>query len=83
MKRLFKKRLFINYKQHLKCYVNCLNLQVEKFLGLPLGTLRGTRVGRAEVTFKVVPNDKNYNATDVANSIGIIIYTPYLYEYEF
>lgn len=46
--------------------------KVEKFLGLPLGTLRGTRVGRAEVTFKVVPNDKNYNATDVANSIDNI-----------
>jgi len=53
---------------------------------LPLGTLRDIRVGRAEVTFKVVQNDKNYNATDVVNSIGIIIYiliVVILYKYKF
>ncbi|XP_011688664.1 PREDICTED: uncharacterized protein LOC105450504 [Wasmannia auropunctata] len=46
--------------------------KVEELLGLPLGTLRDTRVGRAEVTFKVVENDKNYTATDVVNSIDKI-----------
>ncbi|XP_018395926.1 PREDICTED: uncharacterized protein LOC108774340 isoform X2 [Cyphomyrmex costatus] len=46
--------------------------KVEELLGLPLGTLRDIRVGRAEVTFKVIQNDKNYNATDVVNSIDKI-----------
>ncbi|TGZ55071.1 receptor-type tyrosine-protein phosphatase-like N [Temnothorax longispinosus] len=46
--------------------------KVEELLGLPTGTLKDIRVGRAEVTFKVVQNDKNYNATDVANSIDNI-----------
>ncbi|XP_032683793.1 receptor-type tyrosine-protein phosphatase N2 isoform X2 [Odontomachus brunneus] len=46
--------------------------KVEELLELPPGTLRDIRVGRAEVTFKVVQNDKNYNATDVVNNIGNI-----------
>ncbi|XP_029663204.1 uncharacterized protein LOC115235499 isoform X2 [Formica exsecta] len=46
--------------------------KVEELLGLPSGTLKDTRVGRAEVTFKVIQNDKNYNATDVANNIDNI-----------
>ncbi|CAL1676925.1 unnamed protein product [Lasius platythorax] len=45
--------------------------KIEELLGLPYRTLRDIRVGRAEVTFKV-PNDKNYNATDVANNIDNI-----------
>lgn len=47
-----------------------LNFQIEEFLGLPPGTLRNIRVGRAEVTFKVVQNNKNLNATDIVSSIG-------------
>jgi len=43
---------------------------VEELLKLPSGTLRDIRVGHAEVTFKVVPNDKNYNAIDIVKSIG-------------
>ncbi|XP_012061922.1 PREDICTED: receptor-type tyrosine-protein phosphatase N2, partial [Atta cephalotes] len=46
--------------------------KVEELLGLPSGTLKDIRVGRAEVTFKVIQNDKNYNATDVVNSIDKI-----------
>ncbi|EFN65526.1 Receptor-type tyrosine-protein phosphatase N2 [Camponotus floridanus] len=46
--------------------------KVEELLGLPSGTLTDIRVGRAEVTFKVNQNDKNYNATDVANNIDTI-----------
>ncbi|KAH0952603.1 hypothetical protein HN011_005181 [Eciton burchellii] len=46
--------------------------KVEELLELPSGTLRDIRVGRAEVTFKVVPNDKNYNAIDIAKSIDNI-----------
>lgn len=46
--------------------------KVEELLGLPQGTLRDIRVGRAEVTFKVVQNDKNYNATDIAKNIDNI-----------
>ncbi|XP_072765719.1 receptor-type tyrosine-protein phosphatase-like N isoform X1 [Anoplolepis gracilipes] len=46
--------------------------KVEELLGLPSGTLRDIRVGRAEVTFKVIQNDKNYNATDVVNNIDNI-----------
>ncbi|XP_019886087.1 receptor-type tyrosine-protein phosphatase N2 isoform X1 [Ooceraea biroi] len=46
--------------------------KVEELLGLPSGTLRDIRVGRAEVTFKVIQNDRNYNATDIAKSIDNI-----------
>ncbi|XP_018342350.1 PREDICTED: receptor-type tyrosine-protein phosphatase N2 isoform X1 [Trachymyrmex septentrionalis] len=46
--------------------------KVEELLELPLGTLRDIRVGRAEVTFKVIQNDKNYTVTDVVNSIDNI-----------
>ncbi|XP_025155504.1 receptor-type tyrosine-protein phosphatase N2 isoform X1 [Harpegnathos saltator] len=46
--------------------------KVGELLDLPPGTLKDIRVGRAEVTFKVVPNFKNYNATDVAENIGNI-----------
>ncbi|XP_014479416.1 PREDICTED: receptor-type tyrosine-protein phosphatase N2 isoform X2 [Dinoponera quadriceps] len=46
--------------------------KVGQLLELPPGTLRDIRVGRAEVTFKVIQNEKNYNATDVAKSIGKI-----------
>ncbi|KAG5321895.1 PTPR2 phosphatase, partial [Pseudoatta argentina] len=46
--------------------------KVEELLGLPSGTLKDIRVGRAEVTFKVIQNDKNYNATDVVNNIDNI-----------
>lgn len=42
-----------------------------KLLGLAPGALKDVRVGRAEVTFKVAKNDKNYNATDVVNKIGV------------
>lgn len=31
---------------------------------------KGIRVGRAEVTFKVPNNSKNYNATDIVKKIG-------------
>lgn len=44
---------------------------MEELLELPVGTLRDIRVDRAEVTFEVIPNEKNYNSTDVANSIGM------------
>lgn len=47
------------------------NFQVSKLLGLTPGSLKDIRVGRAEVTFKVTGNNKNYNSTDVLNSIGI------------
>lgn len=43
---------------------------MEKLLGLSSGSLKDIRVGRAEVTFKVVKNNKNYSATDVVNNIG-------------
>ncbi|XP_011062953.1 PREDICTED: receptor-type tyrosine-protein phosphatase-like N isoform X1 [Acromyrmex echinatior] len=46
--------------------------KVEELLGLPSGTLKDIRVGRAEVTFKVIQNDKNYNATEVVNNIDNI-----------
>jgi len=51
-----------------------LNFQIEEFLGLPPGTLRDIRVGRAEVTFKVIQNGKNLNATEIVNSIGNLQY---------
>ncbi|KZC11930.1 Receptor-type tyrosine-protein phosphatase N2 [Dufourea novaeangliae] len=46
--------------------------EVEKLLELTPGTLKDVRVGRAEVTFKVAKNNKNYNATDVVNNIDDI-----------
>ncbi|KAG7196665.1 hypothetical protein KM043_016002 [Ampulex compressa] len=46
--------------------------EVGKLLELPPGTLKDIRVGRAEVTFKVVQNNRNYNATDVVNNIDNI-----------
>ncbi|XP_029158182.1 uncharacterized protein LOC114930532 isoform X2 [Nylanderia fulva] len=46
--------------------------KIEDLLGLPPKTLRDIRVGRAEVTFKVIPNEKNYNATDIVNNIDSI-----------
>lgn len=46
--------------------------EVGKLLGLKSGTLRDIRVGRAEVTFKVIHNNRNYNATDVVNNIDEI-----------
>ncbi|XP_043254031.1 receptor-type tyrosine-protein phosphatase N2 isoform X2 [Colletes gigas] len=46
--------------------------EVGKLLGLSTGTLKDIRVGRAEVTFKVVDNNKNYNATDVVSKIDDI-----------
>nr|XP_012142192.1 PREDICTED: receptor-type tyrosine-protein phosphatase N2 isoform X1 [Megachile rotundata]XP_012142193.1 PREDICTED: receptor-type tyrosine-protein phosphatase N2 isoform X1 [Megachile rotundata] len=46
--------------------------EVEKLLELRPGVLKDIRVGRAEVTFKVAKNNKNYNATDVLNNIGHI-----------
>nr|XP_031840719.1 receptor-type tyrosine-protein phosphatase N2 isoform X1 [Nomia melanderi] len=46
--------------------------EVGKLLELTPGTLKDIRVGRAEVTFRVVKNNKNYNATDVANKIDDI-----------
>lgn len=64
-------------------YFAIMNFQVEELLELPAGSLKDIRVGRAEVTFKVVQNDKNYNASDVANSIGTIISVFCFPEYEF
>lgn len=46
--------------------------EVGKLLGLSSGSLKDIRVGRAEVTFKVVKNNKNYSATDVVNNIDDI-----------
>ncbi|XP_076291389.1 tyrosine phosphatase IA-2 isoform X2 [Lasioglossum baleicum] len=46
--------------------------EVGKLLGLTPGTLTNIRVDRAEVTFQVVNNNKNYNATDVVNRIDNI-----------
>ncbi|CAL7947394.1 unnamed protein product [Xylocopa violacea] len=46
--------------------------EIGKLLGLTPGSLQDIRVGRAEVTFKVVKNNKNYNATDVVNKIDYI-----------
>ncbi|XP_054007884.1 receptor-type tyrosine-protein phosphatase N2 [Hylaeus anthracinus] len=46
--------------------------KVGTLLGLSAGTLKDIRVGRAEVTFKVVKNNKNYNATDVVDNIDDI-----------
>ncbi|XP_043524231.1 receptor-type tyrosine-protein phosphatase N2 isoform X3 [Frieseomelitta varia] len=46
--------------------------KVGELLGLTSGSLKDIRVGRAEVTFKVVKNNKNYNATDVVNNIDDI-----------
>ncbi|XP_035734492.1 uncharacterized protein LOC118447101 isoform X1 [Vespa mandarinia] len=46
--------------------------EVCKLLGLNSGTLTDIRVGRAEVTFKVTKNKKNFNATDVVNKIDDI-----------
>ncbi|XP_017755362.1 PREDICTED: receptor-type tyrosine-protein phosphatase N2 isoform X2 [Eufriesea mexicana] len=46
--------------------------EVSKLLGLTPGSLKDIRVGVAEVTFKVIKNNKNYNATDVATHIGPI-----------
>ncbi|XP_076674923.1 tyrosine phosphatase IA-2 isoform X3 [Andrena cerasifolii] len=46
--------------------------EVGKLLGLTPGSLTDIRVGRAEVTFKVVRNNKNYNATDVVDKIDDI-----------
>ncbi|XP_076231985.1 tyrosine phosphatase IA-2 [Calliopsis andreniformis] len=46
--------------------------EVAKLLGLTPGALKDVRVGRAEVTFKVVKNNKNYNATDVVDKIDDI-----------
>lgn len=44
--------------------------EVRDLLGLKANTLTDIRVERAEVTFKVKPDDdKGYNATDVASSI--------------
>ena len=39
-------------------------------MGLKPGELKEIRVGRAEVTFKVPRNSKDYNATDVVSKIG-------------
>ncbi|XP_011875923.1 PREDICTED: uncharacterized protein LOC105566484 isoform X2 [Vollenhovia emeryi] len=46
--------------------------KVEELLELPPETLKNVRVGYAEVTFTVTPNEKNYNATDVVNNIDNI-----------
>nr|XP_034182626.1 receptor-type tyrosine-protein phosphatase N2 isoform X1 [Osmia lignaria] len=46
--------------------------EVEKLLELTPGVLKDIRVGRAEVTFKVTKNNKNYNVTDVLSSIDDI-----------
>ncbi|XP_017796150.1 PREDICTED: receptor-type tyrosine-protein phosphatase N2 isoform X1 [Habropoda laboriosa] len=46
--------------------------EVGKLLGLTPGSLKDIRVGRAEVTFKVVKNNKSYNATDVVDKIDDI-----------
>ncbi|XP_024936443.1 receptor-type tyrosine-protein phosphatase N2 isoform X2 [Cephus cinctus] len=46
--------------------------EVGKLLGLNTGALTDIRVGRAEVTFKVTENQKNYNASDVVNRIDEI-----------
>ncbi|KOX68668.1 Receptor-type tyrosine-protein phosphatase N2 [Melipona quadrifasciata] len=46
--------------------------KVGELLGLTSGSLKDIRVGRAEVTFKVIKNNKNYNATDVVNNIDDI-----------
>ncbi|CAK9809523.1 Receptor-type tyrosine-protein phosphatase N2 [Anthophora plagiata] len=46
--------------------------EVGKLLGLTPGSLKDIRVGRAEVTFKVVKNNKDYNSTDVVNKIDDI-----------
>lgn len=39
-------------------------------MGLEGNALRDIRVGRAEVTFEVKPNNKNYSADDVVSKIG-------------
>ncbi|XP_076653990.1 tyrosine phosphatase IA-2 [Halictus rubicundus] len=44
--------------------------EVTRLLELSPGSLKATRVGRAEVTFRVVKNNKNYNATDVLDQIN-------------
>lgn len=46
--------------------------EMTKLLELAPGTLKDTEVGKAEVTFRVAKNNKNYNATDVANKIDSI-----------
>ncbi|XP_011500604.1 PREDICTED: receptor-type tyrosine-protein phosphatase N2 [Ceratosolen solmsi marchali] len=43
---------------------------VGSLLGLQSGELKEIRVGRAEVTFKVPKNSKNYNSTDIVNKIN-------------
>lgn len=45
-------------------------LQVESLLGLQQNELKEIRVGRAEVTFKVPRNSREYNATDIVKMIG-------------
>ncbi|XP_070524678.1 receptor-type tyrosine-protein phosphatase N2 isoform X1 [Cardiocondyla obscurior] len=66
--------VYIEFKQRFHEWLEGKHVvdEVEKLLELPPGTLKDTRVGLAEVTFKVVPNKKNYNSTMVANSIGSI-----------
>uniref|UniRef100_A0ABD2WIF4 Receptor-type tyrosine-protein phosphatase N2 n=1 Tax=Trichogramma kaykai TaxID=54128 RepID=A0ABD2WIF4_9HYME len=43
---------------------------VGSLLGLRPGELKDIRVGRAEITFKVPRNSKDYNATDIVSKIG-------------
>ncbi|XP_036143602.1 receptor-type tyrosine-protein phosphatase N2 isoform X2 [Monomorium pharaonis] len=66
--------VYIEFEQEFHTWLEGAHVvsKVEELLGLPDGTLKNIRVGRAEVTFKVVQNDKNYNATDIVNSIGNI-----------
>ncbi|KAL6260058.1 hypothetical protein P5V15_007597 [Pogonomyrmex californicus] len=64
--------VYIEFEQEFHTWLEGVHVvnKVEELLGLPLGTLKNPRVGRAEVTFEV--GDKNYNATDVVNNIDNI-----------
>ncbi|XP_020282102.1 receptor-type tyrosine-protein phosphatase N2 isoform X2 [Pseudomyrmex gracilis] len=66
--------VYIEFKQEFRKWAEGEHVvdKVEKLLELPAGTLTDVRVGRAEVTFKVVGNDKNYNSTDIIHKIGEI-----------
>ncbi|KAK2579239.1 hypothetical protein KPH14_008206 [Odynerus spinipes] len=66
--------VYIEFQQEFHTWLDGAEVvsEVGKLLGLNPGTLERIRVGRAEVTFKVGKNNKNFNATDVVNRIDDI-----------
>ncbi|XP_017886079.1 receptor-type tyrosine-protein phosphatase N2 isoform X2 [Ceratina calcarata] len=63
---------FFNHEFHTWSEGEHVVKEIGKLLGLTPGSLKDVRVGLAEVTFKVVKNNKDYNATDVVSNIDNI-----------